>query len=165
MGFLVWGLFLIALGASFIFNALFGWNIPVFKVALGLLFLYWGFQILFDSPQCTIKKTIAGVSTSTTYKGYSTIFGKSTIDISRIAIPSDTLHIESRTVCGSTEIIIDPSIPTEINVSNTFATINLPLSHLTMVNKHRYATNASMQPPILILNIYAAFGTVEVKTF
>lgn len=163
MNILIWGLFLIVLGVSFIIKALFGWDIPIFKVALGIALIYWGIQVLFDTqrPFCTINRKY---NANSSCKGYSTVFGSQTINLSEIRLSQKPTYLQSNTVFGTTEIILDKDIPTELIINATFGTVELPKSGLEMVDSRRYVTPSGDKKPHLILTINCTFGTVLIKT-
>ncbi len=158
MNIIFWGLFLILLGISLVCKAVFGWDLPILKVAFGCLLIYWGVQVLFNTPRLSLfsrKKYGTFV--------YSTVFGSNTVDLSKMTFDRPT-HITSNTAFGSTEIILDKDIPTEINVASFAATVDLPQADLKMVNSQQYITRHGSSKPYLILMINATFGTVIVKT-
>ncbi len=163
MNAIFWGFFLILLGVSLVLKAAFGWDLPILKVAFGCLLIFWGAQMIFNFPTPSwepSKKT--GVAFNS--KGYNTVFGKQTVDLSSIKLGQHPTYINTNTVFGTTEILLDRDIPTEINVSTVFSTVDLPQKDLEMVNSRQYITKNGDRRPHLVLTINAAFGTVLVKT-
>lgn len=99
-----------------------------------------------------------------TGKGYSTLFGKQIVDLSSIKLSDRPTYFTTNTAFGSTEIILDKNIPTEINVSSAFSTIDLPQKDLEMVNSKHFFTKNGDRKAHLVLTINAIFGTVLLKT-
>lgn len=52
---LTFGIVLVIVGFSYLIEAIFGIQIPIFKIILGILLTYWGLKML-TSPIPTIKK-------------------------------------------------------------------------------------------------------------
>lgn len=163
---LLWGSLLILFGAQLIIQALFGINLPLIRVAFGLLIMYWGFILLTGQGNFCIwqKHSYKNfcISNASSQDTHNVIFGTQTIDLSDLNIDKPQT-VTVNTVFGTAHIILNSNIPTRINTNTTFGTIILP-DHSTITSGSRaYYTHDSAYKPALTINANSTFGTIVIK--
>ncbi|HEV2917072.1 MAG TPA: hypothetical protein VGW78_04980 [Candidatus Babeliales bacterium] len=165
MGSLFWGGLLIVIGLQLLFNALFGIDLPLLRIAFGLWVLYWGLSLVMGTNPFKSsfgwhhKYTSQSVTYNTHTTSSSTIFSTQKIDLTTLDFGMQHT-ISHNTVFGTTYIEIPYEIPVLINAQAVFCTIMLPNNSTIHGGFERYQNVQMGQEPILILNVSAVFGTI-----
>jgi predicted membrane protein len=166
-----WGLILILIGLSIIIKIVFNIDIPIFRVIIGLLLIYFGMQIIFGSNlsyrrKQRIRNNEKQYSEYNLRKGsneYNVVFGRSSIDLTdRKDLDSDNF-VGINVVFGSASVYIDPEIPTQIELNTVFGSANLPGRKSAMIGQQRYHFGKdSDQGRLLYVEISSVFSSVEI---
>lgn len=89
MGYLFWPVILICLGILLLLRAILPFNIPIFKIIIGLLLIWWGVQIIFGgtswfrAPRFNWNSNRSPiVSANGTNTRYENIFSSNSYDLS-----------------------------------------------------------------------------------
>jgi hypothetical protein len=166
MGSLFWGGLLILIGVQLLASALFGLDVPLFRIMFGVWIVYMGISLAFgESPWqwCSYswKKEYTSRYHAHNSKSYSTIFGTQLLNFaSGLDLQKD---ISVNTVCGTTHITLDPDIPVLINASATFGTVILPDKTQLSAGSEQFRNYLITEKPLYRLNINVVFGTVIVS--
>lgn len=160
---MIWGLILIAIGLSFLINAIFGLNIPIFKILLAAFFIYMGIKILMPDKLEKWCKTTRICSfrseTSSEEDKYKVCFTSTTIDLnslSHLTTPK-TVYISAQ--FAEVKVLLPHNVPVHVKADSTFASVNLPNTK----NSSEYVNLYSSSEPMLIVLIDAAFANVAVR--
>lgn len=146
-----WGLILVLLGASIIINIVFHVHIPLFRIIVALILVYFGFKVLFGGNYCRAgrsdsTKVVFGESTikagSVNSGEYSTIFGKSTIDATDSTITDLNKKFDINTVFGETVLYVSKSVPIKIRASAAFGSAQFPNGTTISFGDYTYKTAA-----------------------
>ncbi|MGZ3770898.1 MAG: hypothetical protein ACXVCP_10025 [Bdellovibrio sp.] len=170
-----WGVVIIIVGVSVLLNAIFGIDIPVFKIFFGLFLTYLGIKIIFGSFAWNFSFTSDKRSTDNEAvfsksqfiypntkesKEYVTVFGQSNLDLTKAG---KDVRLESVTVFGESEIIVKKGMPLRIESNTVFAKSSLPGKNVATFGQFHYSTPGLKDTdPALSLKVTAVFGSVKV---
>jgi predicted membrane protein len=163
-----WGLLLVLIGLSIIIKVIFHIDIPVFRIVIGLLLLYFGFQIIFGSSIRTKKKVVIEnksyreYSTKSHSNEYNIIFSNGTIDLSDWQEKLSGNYIEVNVIFGSGLILIDPKMNLQIEANTVFGEAILPNNKVTFLGSKKEYTGTK-DSDLLYLAINTIFGNVTVR--
>jgi len=174
MGFLFsgifWGLVLILIGASIILKVVFDIDLPVVRTIFGLLLIALGIQILFGiSFKRTPSKggndaifTERVFQFNSGHSDYNTIFGKSSLDLSRWK-EGENNRVEINTIFANSRIRISEKVPIKIKSDTVFGSIILPGQNINAFGSYNYTSPAYKEgKPHLFIEINTVFGATEV---
>ena len=165
MAILFWGALLILFGTQLIIQAIFGINIPLIRVAFGLLIIYWGMMMLSGqwnlfSWQKSYNYTYT--TNAKTSDSYNVMFGTQNLDFSDIDIDTpQTMNVNA--VFGTTRVRLNENLPTRINASATLGTVVFPDSSTLTGGSRVYTTHNTSYQPVLTINANTTFGTIVIK--
>lgn len=171
-GSLSWGVALIVAGLAMLVNALFGINIPIFRMLFGAAIIYAGICLIIKpfplrgpgahKNQRTVlwdQKTTAWESNAT---GYNVITSKATIDLSHYRPQQAESILELNTIFGSTELLVPAHMPLVIASQNMFSNTVFPDDSAVSFGNHTYK-NKKKDPAALTIKANTVFGSLVVK--
>jgi predicted membrane protein len=165
---LFWGIIVVLVGLSIILNVVAGVKIPLFRVIFGLLLIYWGVSLLagasfrFRSSGSTVFGESDVRATETGKQDV--IFGKGTIDLTRVALSEGANRYEVNTVFGSSVVRVDPAVPTKVVVSSAFAGARLPDGNNIAFGEYTWRSPAWREDTArLVVKVAVVFGSAEVR--
>ncbi len=123
------GIVLIVFSGMYIFKAFLGVTVPAFKILCGCLFAYAGICIIIGPNSVDHKITLfenTKIDLEPSFKRYSELFSRTTVDFSDIQLPSEKLTFECNNLFGITQVILNPAIPTIVIVDRVCATTHFP---------------------------------------
>jgi hypothetical protein len=160
---LIFASFLIALGVSIAFNALFGINIPVIKLFIAGFLIYLGLSMLTG----TFSKPLFSYAGRPSDHAYVNFFGEQTIDLSgNNQVADETIFATFFASSGT--IKVNPAVPARIIVKNIASSVKIPR---TMFNTHAKNSSLTMvysspsynqHQEHLVIEIIAIFSSVRV---
>jgi|SRR5690554_2187634 len=165
-----WGLILVLIGLSIIVRIVFNVDIPVFRVVIGLLLIYFGFQVIFGGSARSRRRADFQRS-ERSYRGYNIqkgnnqyniVFSKGRVDLTDKKDLVADQYVEINVVFGSAVVLIDPEIPTQIEVNTVFGTASLPGRKLAMIGQERYRVGTEKgKGNLLYIEVSSVFANVE----
>jgi len=164
-----WGIILLLIGGSVLLRATTGLKIPVFRIAVGLILIYWGGRVLFGVfGSCKGKNgaifSEASIKTNTPGKKYTTLFGSSMVDLSGIQLKDENVKVNSYTVFGSTIMIIPKGIPVIVKANVVFASAKFPDdSSAGFGDKVYRSDNFYNEKPALVIDADVVFGELVIR--
>ena len=133
---LLMGVLIILLGLGIIINVFFHVNIPIFKILVGIVFIYIGLKVIlgnwftFPMRQWRCEDT---VFSNRTYHGlsgetneYNAVFGRAVIDLRSIELTEKVTRVKINAIFGGAEVILDKDIPVRIKAEAVFGGVELP---------------------------------------
>ncbi len=161
---LFWGILILLFGLSMVVKALFGFTFPIMKPLIGLLFIYIGFVMIFNLGQgrnvsygrSFVQFGNAHFKDTYPARKYSIVFGKGTIDLSGMEVPTKPIHTTINTVFGKSSITLNKNIPTQIKLNSVFSDTELPYNHIQQTSSNMYQIGDPN--PLLFLDINVVFG-------
>lgn len=165
---LFWGVMLVLFGISMILRAVFNLDIPIFRIIFALIIIYFGVKLLLGRQAFKNETNYSMFrSSNVTMKEsggeYDVIFGQSNIDLSDIDVSESSKKVSVDVVFGSGHLLIDPEIPTKLNISTVFADCKLPHRSINFFGDSNYKTPAYVEGEnYLLLNIDVVFGNVVI---
>jgi hypothetical protein len=166
---LFFGLLVVLIGISIILEAVFHLHLPFVRLALGLFFIYLGIRFLTGGRWRDGEMRVSGVLRDDSYTPtggdhvkHDVIFGRSVVDLTRLAHDGAEVHAEVNTIFGATVVKIDPAVPLEIEVSSVFGDARLPDQSVTAIGTMRYRPLGQKEPPRLRVQLNVVFGSSQV---
>ena len=162
-----YGVFFIILGVLVLIHYIFKLNLPVFKIGLGILFVFLGISLFINNPGSKSdtdivfgKKTIQVTALE---KEYNVVFAEGTIDFSKVIPQSKGEKVRINSIFSKTTVIINPSIPVLVKSNSAFAVTGLPDQSSINFGNHKYMTN-NLKPelPHLEIESKVAFSKLSV---
>jgi hypothetical protein len=126
-----WGLIIILLGLSVILNAVFHIHVPLFRIVIGLIVIFFGIRIIAGHSWCSARHRTcatmfneAEVTMASTDGEYNVIFGRAVIDTAATIKAGKDVRIN--TVFGASTVKIPKNVPTIVRVETAFGGVKLP---------------------------------------
>ncbi len=166
-----WGAMLILLGGSIILKAVFHIDIPIFRIVLALIVIYWGVTLLVGKPlrfgrnrsESVIFNSESFDSGSGNEK-YNVVFGSGKFNLSKISLDEGSRYVDINVVFGEGVLIIPKDIPVIIKSNAVFAEVNLPDGNGNSFGDSGYrSTNYKEGEPVLVINGKVVFGELEIR--
>jgi hypothetical protein len=165
------GLLVIVLGTSIVLHTLFDIDVPIFRTAVGIAFLYLGVRVLagawmpartsHDGHQAVFAVTQFAPTDAADSRKYEIVFGRGVVDLTRLPASDRERLVQVDVIFGEAEIVIDPAVPIEVQGSAAFGEVRMPDRSSANFGTVRYRHVASDGPPIeLVVN--AVFATARV---
>ena len=172
MGFITsgifWGSVLVLIGISVIVRVIFNIDIPVFRIVVGLLFIYFGIQLLFGisfkAPRRTNRKIHDNSGRDVLNKSteYNIVFSSGNVDLSEWKDILNDTRISVNVVFGSATIWIDPEIHLQIENNTVFGETIFPGESISFFGSKKLNLGDTRYKT-LYLETNTVFGSVEMK--
>ncbi len=126
-----WGAVLVIFGISILLKAVLHIDIPVFRILVGLIIIYFGLKVItgwhgFSSSNSAVFSNVE-ISSRESIKGdYSVVFGKGVIDLSGADIKDNTVTARVDTVFSDTTVFVDKNMPIKIQAESVFSGVKMP---------------------------------------
>ena len=165
----VFGTLLILLGLSIILRAVFGINIPLFRIAFALLIIYLGIRVLMGGHFCRMPShsaVFSDVNIQATSKTgeYNVVFGRGVIDLSKVDLSQGSRKAKVSTVFGTGIIKIAPDQPVKIESDAVFASARFPDGNVISFGKYVYTTPSYREDTSsLTIKADVVFGELKIE--
>ncbi|MFO7675852.1 MAG: LiaF-related protein [bacterium] len=164
-----WGGLVVLAGLSIILHSL-GIRFPLFRFALGLLFLWLGLTIIVGGFRRTgaRKDTVAFESDSVTAQSgqreYNAVFGSGVFDLTGIRPEGRDERVEVNAIFGQARVLVDLNTPVRIEGSAAFGQTRFPdFGSVSFGDRVYDSPKYRGNEPALILKVAAVFGQVLVE--
>ena len=137
----LFGLLLVLGGTAIVVKQVLHVDLPLFRVACGLLFLWTGLSLLAQSFGLSIPTPLAWDDQTLVLshgdvavegdRELNVIFANGTIDLRTVPAANPPRPVEVNTVFGNATILYDASVPLSVDASSAFGVVELP-SHETV---------------------------------
>ncbi len=168
---LFWGAMLMVIGIALIIKVVFNIDFPIFKVLVGVFFIFLGLKVLFGrvlipegkiGPDETIFSERVYEQTENG-KEYNVIFGKGVYDFTNVDLSKGDHHVKINTVFGGSTIRISEDIPTRIEADAVFAGAELPGGNTAVFGTTSYTTGSyRSDSAALYIKTGVVFGGIQV---
>lgn len=180
-----WGILFLAIGVIFIIQHIFSINIPILRVLLGLILIYWGIKVIFGSfgmhfhglnfkynkiandTEVIFSEGNLNVKTKEDgrlNKEFSTIFGSSFLDLSGLTEEDLKESFEINNVFGKTVVKIPSQIPIRVTANTAFGSVHAMGSKMGILGEASYnSPEYDDKKAALNLVINCVFGEVEIR--
>lgn len=166
---LFWGLILVLLGLSVILKSVFHINIPLIKILLAILLIYWGITLLIgktshsSDDMIMFKNTKVNLDHGQNEK--TILFGSGVIDLTDITLSDGRYDLDVNVIFGSGVVYIPENIPAVIKVSVVFGEGRFPNGSSEVFGDETFKTeNFDKNQPYLNLNMDVVFGSGVIIT-
>lgn len=166
-----WGAMLILLGGSIILKAVFHIDIPIFRIALALIVIYWGITLLVGKPlrfgRSRSESVIFNSQSFDSESGdekYNVVFGSGKFNLSNIDLANGSRYVDINVVFGEGVLLIPKDIPVIIKSNAVFAEVSLPDGNGSSFGDSGYRSNNYKEgEPVLVINGKVVFGELEIR--
>ncbi|HHY82557.1 MAG TPA: hypothetical protein GX505_07745 [Clostridiales bacterium] len=163
-----WGIFLFSSGVFLILKHYFNWNIPAFRVIIGLFLLSLGLSIIIGGVGYRDRSNIifdqGRISIDKGSKDYNIVFGQGIIDLENVKAEEVGKKVEVNTVFGSSEIILPKSLAVEIRANSVFSSTSFPdNSSLSFGDRKFLSDPQDKGQPDFILEVNTVFGNTVIR--
>jgi hypothetical protein len=169
------GTLLLVVGCLYIVRSLFGITIPALRILCGFLLAYAGICVIIGTSSPDHKITLlekVQYPDSTDIRRYSDLFSQATLDLSQMPVPTERRVIELNNILGTTDIILNPDVPTVIKTDCACARVCFtdpatagPFSLMSLIKNlfgtHTYASHTDTEP-LLEIRSRAVFGALTI---
>lgn len=173
-----WGVIIIVIGLSVLLGAVFGIDVPVFRILLGLFLVYFGLKVILGAFSWDIdfvrqKRSSDHESVFAeaqfqypnrhNSKQYVTVFGSSRLDLSN-ATELAGQELEVISVFGNSDVILKKGTPLRVESNTVFAKAELPGKNISAFGQFHYSTpGLKEEEPALLLKTTAVFGSTKIE--
>ena len=161
-----WGVIIILIGLSIITKQVFGYSFPLFKIIIGLFFIYIGIKILssgFYSNSSTVVFGESKMNYDDSQQQYSVVFGNGQIDLFKLPEPTENKKVEVNVIFGNGTVIVNDSIPMQIELSSAFGSAETPDKTVSALGKSTYFTSSYKQGvPFYFVKASVVFGRLQI---
>lgn len=166
---LFWGTLLIIIGLSVILKAIFGINLPIIRILLGVLIIYLGMRVIIGGFSKTVdfgEDAFFGNSHLTftqEQKDYSILFGTGTIDLRPVKDSDKKERINSGIIFGKSTIILPKGEPFKVDLSAAFGKVELDEKSINGIGDTVwYSPEYKDSEESNTLKASAVFGSMEI---
>ncbi len=160
-----WGIILVLIGLGYVFNSVADKHLPIFRMAVGVVILSIGIQIVYSA--LSPKKSSYTVFRETTVNhdtsgSYSVVFGATTIDLSNVDLSQGDVKKRIECVFGSAEIYIPRDVDVEIKAETVFGNTESPFGDSSGFGDRKFVQKGTEEKTHrLIIKSECVFGNVE----
>jgi hypothetical protein len=164
------GVLLVLAGTALVVKQVFHVDLPLVRVAFGLLFIWMGVSLVSQSFGLSIPAPLTWGDRAVVFSNDSihaegnheldVIFSNGTIDLRTTHAQVATPPVEINTVFGNTTILYDPSVPLYVDASSAFGRMELP-NHDAFAFGDRTWQSAGYDPrhPAIRVKATSVFGS------
>ncbi len=166
-----WGVVIILIGLSVLLKGL-NINFPIFKIVIGVLFIYFGIKIItggfghktFHGGK---NEVIFGEKEFTTEhlkdQEYSVLFAKGTFDLTDVSPRTPAQHLKINTIFGASELRIKKNTPLKLTVSTALGSAKLPNGNSTALGTTHYESEfLDKNSPYFDIKADVVFGALDI---
>ncbi|GIL16955.1 MAG: hypothetical protein BroJett040_07060 [Oligoflexia bacterium] len=175
-----WGVAFIVLGLIMILNYVFGFHLPIIKILFGVLLVYWGISIIFDSGHWGFsvhgkkrQTETEAVFAHSTFKfniensefpqKYDVVFGEGNLDLTDIDLKPNS-RLEFNTVFGETQVFVKAKTPLRVLTKTVFGKASLPEQNINAFGEFTYASpGLKKEDPAIEIIANTVFGSFSIK--
>ncbi|MFW6019849.1 MAG: LiaF domain-containing protein [Bacteroidales bacterium] len=166
-----WGIFLIVFGALLVLRQIVDIHLPIGKIIISLLFIFFGIALLTGSFGHHRKNNAAVFSESEfqfdkNTTEYSSVFGQGTLDLRDITLSENiNINININAVFGEMRVLLRPETNYLIRSNAVFGSVNLPgkKSNSGFGESNTQSENFNKQQPHIIIKADAVFGSIDIR--
>ena len=174
---IVFGVLVVLLGASLLLQA-FNIHLPVFRVAVALLFVYVGARILLgarwatgtvgsgEAPDTAVVFSDAAIAPTSAAHDlkYTVLFGRALIDLTRLQPGPKPVAVDVAVIFGEARVRVPRDAQVAIRTSTAFGLAQTPDGHSTVFGTSEYrSAGLTPTPPSLALTVNVAFGAATMS--
>ncbi|MCX7756862.1 MAG: hypothetical protein N2166_00870 [candidate division WOR-3 bacterium] len=164
---LFWGTIIIIIGILIILNATLGIKLPIFRIFLGVLFLYLGLKIIVGTSagRSYCRKASIYKEVSEKIDKYDIVFSNQKLDFSGFKLKSGRNDIEINIAFGGGEIKINPTLPVKIKANVAFGSAHFPDGTTIGFGAYTYKTPSYEEDTTsdyLFIKLNIAFGNATI---
>lgn len=167
-GSVFWGIVLILAGASVILRSVFNIYIPVFRIVLAVIIIYFGVRMLLGHrvgyrDRSNIVFQERTVHLDGEQEEYNVIFGRGEIDLRDVVLQDAGGFMEINVIFGGADLIIDSEMPLKIKATTIFGDTKFPRGSSSPFGDTVYrSANYEEGAPHLTLETNVIFGSLRV---
>ncbi|MDP8231085.1 MAG: LiaF-related protein [Candidatus Zophobacter franzmannii] len=162
-----WGAVLVLIGLGYIYNTIAEKNLPVFKIAFGIIVLTIGIQIIYStiSPNKTNFVMFKGSKVNHTSAGdYSVVFGSTVIDLTNVDLTQGDVVKTVEVVFGGADVYIPRDVPIEIKSETVLGSTESPFGNSSGFGDRKFTQGAKSDTlGTLVIKSECVFGSISFR--
>jgi hypothetical protein len=168
-----WGIVLILIGLSLILKVVFNVDFPFFKFLFAFFLIYLGIRIFIGKDfhlfsDVNDEHTVVFSQRTLTHvedgKEYNVIFGNGIFDLRNFQPSGEKeVRVKLNTVFGSSEVLINDSLPLEVRAHTVFAGSKMPDGNVSAFGETKYENLNYADTTLLKIESSTVFGGFLVK--
>lgn len=167
-GKLLWGLILITLGIALAVEHYVDIDIPVFRIIIGSIIIYWGINLVFGGFSRRNKSNYVFVPNANAKVNerddeYSIVFGNGIIDLRDKPILESKHKIICNSVFADAEVIVPNDVAVDIKANTFFGEITTPARKSTFIGEHSNYINPGASDHHVYIIATAIFGNLRIR--
>lgn len=163
-----WGALLIVAGVLLIVRKYVPFTLPVGRIIIALVLVYFGIRIIVGGPAVRDENTVVFGSRTTLAGGssgsrdFNIVFGSGDIDFTAMS-PDDATR-EVNVIFGSGTLRIGPDAPVQIRMSSAFGSVRDPDGNSLSFGDRTWTSAAYREgSPALRIKAAAVFGSLAIR--
>lgn len=163
-----WGVLLIVIGVWFLLRNVLPVRIPVIRVIVAVILIYFGIRVLLVRPVIADSNTMVFSESTLAYSpahghDYNVIFSSGSVDLSEIPLGGSSVNAEVNVVFGSATLRINPAQPVRVSLSSAFGAAEAPTGRSVAFGDTVYTTPSYKDgAPALEIRATAVFGRLRI---
>lgn len=163
-----WGLLFIVAGIALIVRYVFNINVPVVRIILGFIMIYFGVTLIAGGFIVKNKNDIifsdGNINAADVRDEYNIIFGNGTINLTKSKMTNRNGSIEVNTIFARGMLRIEEGVPAVIKVDSAFAGAHFPDGTTISFGNYTYRTKAYREgEPFILINADVVFGQLNIE--
>lgn len=163
-----WGLLFIIAGIALIVKYVFNINVPVVRIILGFMMIYFGITLIAGGFIVRNKNDIifseGNINGTGIMDKYNIIFGNGTINLTKSKMMNKNGNIEVNTIFARGMLRIEEGIPAVIKVNSAFAGTSFPDGTTISFGDYTYRTKGYQKgEPFILINADVVFGRLNIE--
>lgn len=164
----LFGLFLVLGGTTIVLKQVLHVDLPLVRVAFGLLFVWTGLSLLSQSFGLAVPAPLAWDNRSLVLshgevdvdadRELNVIFASGTIDLRTVPAVNPPRAVEINTVFGNATILYDASAPLSVDASSAFGFVELPNHETVSFGDRAWHSPGSEDRPRVAVKVSSVFG-------
>ena len=165
-----WGTLIILIGISVILKAVFGINIPLFRIVFGFFLVYLGIKMIAGgffrthfSHSAVFNESRINYDES--QREYNIIFGSGTVDLFKMDTSHENKKFEVNVVFGNGTVILNDSVPILVEMNSAFGAATALDKSINALGKTTFTTSAyKANEPYTFIKASVVFGKLNIET-
>jgi len=168
-----WGIIIIFIGFSIVFNHLFKFNFPFFRIIIALVIIFFGVKLLMGSFKKSNYKdgehhsVFSDNKISPTFLDkdteYNTVFGSNVVDLRNTEFKKNDLEMEVNAIFGSTKIYVPNNVKVRVKSTGVFGSVKTPSGGSSGFGDDKSSFGDPASTVTLNIEANAVFGSVEIR--
>lgn len=162
-----WGIVVVLVGISIIAQAIFKINIPIFKVGLALILIYFGIKMLSSTMGVSTSNIMSDqhivVDHLKEENSFDVLMGNQEIDLTQIDLSGGPYVVNCHVIMGATTILLPKRAQIDIASSVVLGSVKDPRGKEYTSGKDQQVFGDGLSNTKISLHLNVVLGSAEIK--